>query len=142
MATIRVNDSAVVADLKNMDAKIEAAAMKALGYLGVAFQAEAQDNAKGPFNSGGPHIPWDKPGPNRRTGNLVRSIRSTVPIRIGFGSYSVGVGPSVYYASMVENGTARWGAGVNYPYMKPAYVAMLPKAKLVFMSAYKRFRGV
>ena len=142
MVSIIVSDAGTIADLKNMDVKIEQAAMKALGYLGLAFQAEAQSNAKGPFNSGGPHIPWDKPGPNVRTGNLVRSIRSTMPIRKGFGSYSVGVRPSVYYAGWVENGSSSWPSGVNYPYMKPAYDALLPKSKQIFTSAYKRFRGI
>jgi hypothetical protein len=142
MVDIVVYDAGTIADLRRMDAKIEAAAMKALGYLGVAYQAEAQANANGPFNSGGPHIPWDKPGPNKRSGNLIRSIRPTLPIRKGFGSYSVSVGPSMVYAMAVELGHPKWKSGVNYPYMKPAYDAMLPKAKRIFTNSYKRFRGI
>ena len=141
MAEIIVKDAGLIAGLKGYDEKVAAAAGKALGFLGLAFQAEAQANAKGPFNPGGPHIPWSKPGPNVRTGNLVRSIRSTKPRREGFGNYVVGVGPSIYYAAIVENGSSRWGSGVNYPYMKPAYEATLPKAERIFLTAYKRFRG-
>ena len=142
MVSVVVNDAAVVADLKNMDAKIEEAAMKALGYLGVAFETEAQANAMGPFNSGGPHIPWSRPGPNRRTTNLVTSIRSTLPVRKGFGTYEVNVGAGIVYARAVELGHPKWKSGVNYPYMKPAYDTILPKSKQIFTSAYKRFRGI
>lgn len=141
MAEIIINDAGLLRGLKMADEDIAVAAGKALGYLGLAFQAQAQKNADGPYNSGGPHIGWALPGPNKRTGNLLRSIRSTKPLRIGFGSYKVGIGPSVYYAAIVENGSSRWKSGVNYPYMKPAYDAMLPKAEQIFLSAYKRFKG-
>ena len=141
MAEIIVKDADLLAGLKNLDKAVTEAAGKALGYLGVAYQAEAQKNANGPFNSGGPHIPWSGAGPNKRTGNLIRSIHSTMPQREGFGNYKVGIGPSIYYAAMVENGTSRWGAGVNYPYMQPAFKTMLPKAERIFLTAYRRFRG-
>jgi hypothetical protein len=142
MVNVIVQDAAVIADLKHMDKVIEETAMKALGYLGLAFQAEAMKNASGPFNSGGPHIEWGNPGPNVRTGQLRKSIRSTMPRREGFGTYVVGVGPSIYYASWVENGNSSWPSGVKYPYMEPAFISLKPKAARIFSEAYKRLRGV
>ena len=142
MAEISVNDAAVIASLKKFDKLADEAAGKALGFLGIRYEVEAFANANGPINRGGPHIPWAKPGPNKRTGQLSLHIKSSLPIRQGFGSYVVGVGSSMYYAAWVENGNDRWGAGVNYPYMRPAYISMKPKAAKIFSDSYKRFRGI
>ena len=58
--------------------------------------------------------------PMNRTGNLRRSIRGE-KFRTGFASYEAIIGPTIIYGRKVELGGPNWKAGVQFPYMQPAY---------------------
>lgn len=114
---------------------IEKAAAYAVAQVALSFEAQAKRNFQGVHsrvgNSWKPsgHISGSPDYPNVRTGNLRRSITTTV--RTGFGSYSASVSPTMVYARAVELGNGRGGAG--YPYMEPAYRYVLPQANDIFI---------
>lgn len=81
------------------------------------------------------HIPGTGPGPNRRTGALIRSIRTE--LRQGFGSYVASVFPTMEYARAVELGSDRWKSGVKYPYLRPAAETVRKEANAIFTREFK-----
>ena len=88
------------------------------------------------------HIGPSGKGPNVVTGNLRRSIRTTV--HYGFGSYVAEVGPTMIYARQVEKGGGRWKSGVKYPYLEPAATTLVSNGTIqkVFITAIReKMRG-
>lgn len=77
-------------------------------------------------------------GPNVITGNLRRSITTTV--RYGFGTYIAEVSANMVYARAVEFGLPRWRRGGGYPYLAPAarQVKATGQIDRVFTSALRR----
>lgn len=126
----------------NVD-KIEKAAAFATGMAALALERQIKINADTgvhPRNQG--HLIGTGPGPNRVTGNLIRSV--TTDIRQGFGSYVAKVGPTAEYARALELGNPRWKSGVRYPYLVPAVGYMVGSGKLnrVFQGAFRSaYRG-
>jgi hypothetical protein len=106
----------------------------------LAFESQAKRNFQNVHtrvgNSWSPsgHITGSPDYPNVRTGNLRRSIHTT--LRPGFGSYTATVSPSMIYSRAVELGNGRGGAG--YPYMEPAYRQLLPQVNDIFIKAVSR----
>lgn len=68
--------------------------------------------------------------PTNISGDLRRSIKYNSK-RKGFASYEVIAGPTMIYGRAVELGQSRWGAGVNYPYVKPAAKLLTENGKLL-----------
>ncbi len=102
------NLSEVISGIQRTAAQIDQAVAQAIQITGLAVERQAKQNASG------------RPGPNVRTGNLRRSITTSMPIK-GFGdSYSVVVSATMVYARAVELGHPRWKPGVKYPYLGPA----------------------
>lgn len=102
------NLSEVLQELSDEQIKIEDAVGYALRQVGLELEARAKQNASG------------RPGPNVRTGNLRRSITTSMP-RKGFqGNYTVDVSATMVYSRAVELGHPRWKPGVKYPYLGPA----------------------
>ena len=88
------------------------------------------------------HIGPSGKGPNVVTGNLRRSIRTTV--HYGFGTYVAEVGPTMIYARQVEKGGGNWKSGVKYPYLEPAALTLLSNGTIerVFVTAIReKMRG-
>lgn len=127
--TIRVtipNLSDVLSGVQRKEAQIDMAVAQAIQITGLAVERQAKQNASG------------RPGPNVRTGNLRRSITTSMPIK-GFGdSYSVVVSATMVYARAVELGHPRWKPGVKYPYLGPAARNLSANGTLnrVFTSAF------
>ena len=133
--TIRVtipNLSQVISGVQTKAQQIDMAVAQAIQITGLAVERQAKQNASG------------RPGPNVRTGNLRRSITTSMPIK-GFGdSYSVVVSATMVYARAVELGHPRWKLGVKYPYLGPAARNLSANGTLnrVFTSAFaSRIRG-
>lgn len=133
--TVRVtipNLSEVLSGVQRKAEQIDMAVAQAIQITGLAVERQAKQNASG------------RPGPNVRTGNLRRSITTSMPIK-GFGdSYSVVVSATMVYARAVELGHPRWKPGVKYPYLGPAARNLSANGTLnrVFTSAFaSRIRG-
>ncbi len=133
--TIRVtipNLSQVISGVQTKAQQIDMAVAQAIQITGLAVERQAKQNASG------------RPGPNVRTGNLRRSITTSMPIK-GFGdSYAVVVSATMVYARAVELGHPRWKPGVKYPYLGPAARNLSANGTLnrVFTSAFaSRIRG-
>jgi hypothetical protein len=126
------NLSEVISGIQRTAAQIDQAVAQAIQITGLAVERQAKQNASG------------RPGPNVRTGNLRRSITTSMPIK-GFGdSYSVVVSATMVYARAVELGHPRWKPGVKYPYLGPAARNLSANGTLnrVFTSALvSRIRG-
>ena len=126
------NLSEVISGIQRTAAQIDQAVAQAIQITGLAVERQAKQNASG------------RPGPNVRTGNLRRSITTSMPIK-GFGdSYSVVVSATMVYARAVELGHPRWKPGVKYPYLGPAARNLSANGTLnrVFTSAFvSRIRG-
>ena len=126
------NLSEVISGIQKTAAQIDQAVAQAIQITGLAVERQAKQNASG------------RPGPNVRTGNLRRSITTSMPIK-GFGeSYSVVVSATMVYARAVELGHPRWKPGVKYPYLGPAARNLSANGTLnrVFTSALvSRIRG-
>lgn len=120
---------------------IEAASEYALDQVAFAVEMQAKENAwTGSHRRGQGHIPGTGPGPNRVTGNLVRSIHRES--RKGFGTYTTSVFPTMIYARAVELGNPRWKSGVKYPYLRPAADKVRPLANRIFTAAFmQKWRG-
>ena len=120
------NLSDVLSGVQRKEAQIDMAVAQAIQITGLAVERQAKQNASG------------RPGPNVRTGNLRRSITTSMPIK-GFGdSYSVVVSATMVYARAVELGHPRWKPGVKYPYLGPAARNLSANGTLnrVFTSAF------
>ena len=126
------NLSEVISGIQRKAEQIDQAVAQAIQITGLAVERQAKQNASG------------RPGPNVRTGNLRRSITTSMPIK-GFGdSYSVVVSATMVYARAVELGHPRWKPGVKYPYLGPAARNLSANGTLnrVFTSAFvSRIRG-
>jgi hypothetical protein len=126
------NLSEVISGIQRKAEQIDQAVAQAIQITGLAVERQAKQNASG------------RPGPNVRTGNLRRSITTSMPIK-GFGdSYSVVVSATMVYARAVELGHPRWKPGVKYPYLGPAARNLSANGTLnrVFTSALvSRIRG-
>jgi hypothetical protein len=126
------NLSEVLSGVQRKAEQIDMAVAQAIQITGLAVERQAKQNASG------------RPGPNVRTGNLRRSITTSMPIK-GFGdSYAVVVSATMVYARAVELGHPRWKPGVKYPYLGPAARNLSANGTLnrVFTSAFaSRVRG-
>lgn len=126
------NLSQVLSGIQRQADQIDNAVAYAIQITGLAVERQAKQNASG------------RPGPNVRTGNLRRSITTSIPVK-GFGdSYSVVVSATMVYARAVELGHPRWKPGVKYPYLGPAARNLSANGTLsrVFTSAFaSRVRG-
>jgi HK97 gp10 family phage protein len=138
VAVITVNSAGTIQSMKTAEQKIDEAAGRALGMVAGQLERQAKINAYGPVTQSGPHQDWAGEGPNRRSGDLHKHIKSSRPIRIGFGSYEAEVTSPMFYSRWVEEGTSRSG---NYPFMRPAFDTLKQKADRIFMMYYRKFRG-
>lgn len=142
----------VVAGLTKELHNYEKAAVYAFGKVALRVERVAKQNAltgshSKTVSAGGKvtwipneHIPGTGPGPNRRTGNLIRSIRTDM--RQGFGSYVASVYPTMVYSRAVEEGSPRWKSGVKYPYLRPAADSVRREANAIFTREFKnRYRS-
>jgi hypothetical protein len=133
-----VNLNSVIGSLVASGDTAEVAGAYALGQVALAIERQAKINAA----QGGTHKRGEKTGaipgrgPARVTGALQRSI--TTDLRKGFGSYVAQVGPGMFYARWVEQGSSRWKGGVNYPYLYPAAETVSVRANTIFTEAFKR----
>jgi HK97 gp10 family phage protein len=137
MAVIEVNVDVVSKSLDTSIANAMTAAGRALGRLALDMETEAIDNASGPYVASGNHVPWERSGPNKRTGWLRKNIAAQKPVRIGFGTYTVNVTSGASYSRYVEQGTSRTG---KYPFMQPALDTIGSKANEIFMTYYNKYR--
>lgn len=132
---VRVNVTNLAKVLDQIDAKEEQvgdAVSYAIEQVAIEIQGKAQENASG------------RPGPNVRTGNLRRSIRTSTPVKGFGGSYSVDVSATMVYARAVEFGHPRWKPGTKYPYLGPAALSLSKsgEANRIFTRALAdRLRG-
>lgn len=122
------NLPAVLAGLNATEKQMDFAAKYAISMAGYEVEREAKKNANGPAHKKGTPRISGFPGPNTITGNLKRSIFSTV--RIGFGTYIAEVGASMEYARQVELGGGNWPSGVKYPFITPAAENLRNSGKL------------
>jgi hypothetical protein len=140
MITVTVSNSDLLAALNAQVNGLNDAVKFAVGQTALAVESQAKHNFQGAHTRKGNgwspsgHIPGSPDFPNVRTGNLRRSITTTV--REGLGTYSAQVGPSMVYARAVELGNGRGGAG--YPYMEPAYRQLKPQVNDIFRRALVR----
>jgi hypothetical protein len=124
------NLNQVLRGLDKTEDRIELAGAYAIAQVGLAVEREVKitlnNNPHSRTRSG-----WTPPGhiggegtpPNRRSGNLMSSVRTEV--RYGFGSYTASVFPTMIYARMLE-------VGLNYPYLRPTANRMRPRIKAIF----------
>jgi hypothetical protein len=128
--------------------KIDQAALFAVGQVGLAVERKAkqllQNNQHGKSVSKAGKVSWIPPyhmggngsPPNRRTGNLSRSIYTDLQNQPG--SYVANVYPTMVYARALELGNPNWKSGVKYPYMQPAFDLVRPQATSIFEKAFAR----
>lgn len=143
MSVVIQNKAEVMKAIGDNVGKIEKAAAYATGMAALALERQIKINADtGVHPRGQGHLPGTGPGPNRVTGNLIRSV--VTEIRQGFGSYVATVGPTAEYARALEFGNPRWNSNVRYPFLIPAVGQMVGSGKLnkvfqgAFLSAYRR----
>ena len=108
---------------------IETGAKRAVIEAGVQMQRLTQINLTGPPRwKDGKHYPREWGGPGVLTGNLRRSVIINGPFQEGLTTFSILVGPTATYAAAQEFGHPRWHRGKGYPYVQPAYNAMVRHA--------------
>jgi hypothetical protein len=101
---VRESKAALRAILARLDAATEAATAE--GVSAIERQAKLElSRAAHPRGTPTPSAPGEPPA--AITGTLRRSMRSTTARRVGFGSYSAQVGPTVVYARAQELGIDR-----------------------------------
>ena len=133
------NLNAVLKGLDIQEDKIESAAVYAIAQVGFAIERETKQTLNNNPHSkrgnswtpsghiGGPGTP-----PNRRTGNLMSSVRTE--LKYGFGSYVAEVFPTMVYARRLE-------VGLNYPYLRPSVERIRPRADQIFRTNFlKKWR--
>lgn len=82
-------------------------------------------------------------GPRSRTGTLAGSVKATDPVRVGFGSYELKVGPQgVAYARVVELGKKGARHRRPHPYLRPGYKAAASKFGQTFRQSWGKGIGV
>lgn len=126
------NLSEVLAGLQAQETKVDGAVQYAIQMAGLAVERQAKQNASG------------RPGPNVRTGNLRRSITTSMPIKGFEGRYTITISATMVYARAVELGHPKWKPGVKYPYLGPAANTLKANGTLnrVFTGAFaSRIRG-
>lgn len=77
------------------------------------------------------------PIPTQRSGNLARSIRTTVVRRVSEGTWMSQTGPTIVYGRRVElgyTGTGRWPYFTTraFPYLSPALERTRPKLDILY----------
>ena len=115
---------------------IELAAKYAIGQVGLTLEREVKlilnNNSHrlvdGRWEPSG-HIGGEGTPPNRRSGNLMSSVRTET--RDGFGTYEATVFPSMIYARRLE-------VDYNYPYMRPSADKVRREADRIFINAFKQ----
>jgi hypothetical protein len=124
------NLNEVLRGLGKTEERIEAAARFGIAQVGLAAEREVKITL-----NNNPHVRtrsgWSPPGhiggpdtpPNRRSGNLMSSVRTEV--RYGYGTYTASVFPTMIYARRLE-------VGLNYPYLRPSADRMRPRIKAIF----------
>jgi hypothetical protein len=128
-------DDAVKKALQRIPKLAAAAADKAVAMVAHAYEAELKSNRvlQGVQNNGRRHIGPAGGFPNRRTGNLARSIEVQ---HVGLGTYKVGSG--AIYSRSLELGNPKWRSGVRYPFMEPTAAFMRPKAQKLFTYYFRQ----
>lgn len=122
----------VLAGLQAQETLLNNATAYAIQMAGLAVERQAKQNASG------------RPGPNVRTGNLRRSITTSMPIKGFEGKYTITVSATMVYARAVELGHPKWKPGVKYPYLGPAANTLKANGTLnrVFTGAFaSKIRG-
>lgn len=69
-------------------------------------------------------IVWDKATPNQPPMNRSHHLRGSITwvgAKVGFGTYSAEIGPTMIYSRRVEEGGGNWQTGLRFPYMEPAF---------------------
>jgi len=126
------NLSEVLAGIQAQETLVNNATAYAIQMAGLAVERQAKQNASG------------RPGPNVRTGNLRRSITTSMPIKGFEGKYTITVSATMVYARAVELGHPKWKPGVKYPYLGPAANTLKANGTLnrVFTGAFaSKIRG-
>lgn len=129
------NLPAVLADIAQIDRKIDAAAKFGVTMVALAVEREVKKTlnnnphklVNGRWQPSG-HIGGFGSPPNRRSGNLQKSI--TTVTHFGFGTYVAEVRAGMVYARRLEK-------GLNYPYMRPASLRVEPRAHAIFKAAFQ-----
>jgi len=118
--------------------KIEKAGAYALSQVALAVESQAKKNFQGKHQQKGTswipkgHITGTPDYPNVRSGNLKRSIRTTVAK--GLPGYTATVEPGMIYARNVE-------VKLGYEFMRPAANKVRAQAQTIFTQAFKRKMG-
>ena len=149
--------SKAVSKISSLTTKLDVAAQFGVGQVGLAVERKArnlltnnshkesttQKRGNGSRFPGGnrkwipaEHIGGDGTPPNRRTGNLIRSIYTDLKHEPG--SYVASVFPTALYGRALELGNPKWKSGVKYPYMKPAFDFVKPQATRIFEKAFAK----
>ena len=138
MASEITNLSGVMRWLTEGGDKIEKAGVYALAQVALKVESEAKKNFQGKHRQVGrgwdprEHIVGSPDYPNVRTGNLRRSIRTTVTK--GMPGYTATVEPGMIYARNVE-------VKLGYEFMRPAAKKVSAEAQSIFTQAFKRKMG-
>jgi hypothetical protein len=139
--------SKAVSKISSLTTKLDVAAQFGVGQVGLAVERKARNlltnnqhadkvkNGKHNWTPRG-HIGGDGTPPNRRTGNLIRSIYTDLKHEPG--SYVASVFPTALYGRALELGNPKWKSGVKYPYMKPAFDFVKPQATRIFEKAFAK----
>ena len=124
------NLNEVLRGLGKTEERIEVAARFGIAQVGLAVEREVKitlnNNPHVRTRSGwspAGHIGGEGTPPNRRSGNLMSSVRTE--IRYGYGTYTASVFPTMIYARRLE-------VGLNYPYLRPSADRMRPRIKAIF----------
>lgn len=91
-------------------------------------------SGKGSHWEPGEHIGGPGTPPNRRSGNLMRSVRAKKVQ--GFGSYSADVSPGMIYSRRLE--VSQGEGGFGYPYLRPSADRVRPKANKIATLAFMK----
>ena len=130
------NLDAVIAGLAKEESAIELAGAYAIAQVGLAVEREVKQtlnnnphSLRGKTWTPGGHVGGPGSPPNRRTGNLMSSVRTE--LKYGFGSYVAEVFPTMVYARRLE-------LGLNYPYLRPSADRVRPRAERIFMTNFMK----
>ncbi len=127
------NLNEILAGLTAYEGKLMQAAVYGLSQVAFAVEREAKNGWSPRHAPGTPTTATRGGKPASITGNLRRSIHTE--IKQGFGNYIAEVGPTMIYARRVE-------LEYDYPYVRPAYQSIKPRANNIFTAAVtRRLRG-
>ena len=127
MPTLTSNLSLFRKEWRELGLSFEEQVIKARDEMANAIEQLAKEEIKGKRGSHkGPRggVVWDKATPNEPPKNRSHHLRSSITWignRVGFGSYSAEIGPTMVYSRRVEEGGGNWKSGLKFPYMEPAY---------------------